>query len=150
MVCTAGCTMFQVWQRSQNCKRVLTCRSMVRRASQTMFELFIMRILQTWTSCFLNRLVSTYIKKWTLVAFLPAVFWNILSENNGMKNPTVTTPIIGVSQELQHAWKCKELDLSNLCANYIHVFIIPDTEELSSSTLLPQGHRWYKKWTMLS
>lgn len=66
---------------------VLTCSSMVRRASQTMFELFLKRILQTGTSHFLDRLVGTYIKEWTLVAFLPAVFKNILSKNNGMKTP---------------------------------------------------------------
>lgn len=59
-------------------------------------------------------------------SFPSSCFYNILSKNNGMKKPTVTTSIIAVSLELQHAWMCKEPDLSNVCANYIHICIIPD------------------------
>lgn len=56
-----------------------------------------------------------------------------------MKKLAITISVIAVSQELC-ARNRKEPDLSNFCANYIHICIIPDTEELSGSHLLPQGH----------
>lgn len=100
---------------------VLTCSSMVRGASRTIFKLFIKKFLQLLISYFLDRLVSTYGKKVDSDSFPSSYFLHHLSKNNGVKNSTITTLIIAVSQELQRAENAEP----NLSANCIHICIIP-------------------------